>query len=159
MEYLVPSKTLFREDIQNKDSFLSDIGPKGDGGRFWKEREWGHFFIWKVIVQTHFSWWEPLPMPMPGMQSLKALLLFVKEQWGFLPPLYHHRSCVLNPLKKKLLIDSLLIVRIRVSVKHSLLWDAMLINWTFPFITMLNFLNLKIITILESLKFSEIHVF
>ena len=27
-KYLVPRKTLFREAIQNKDSFLSDFGPK-----------------------------------------------------------------------------------------------------------------------------------
>ena len=37
----------------------------------------------KMVVETHFfSWWELLPN-MPGMQSLKALLLFVKEQCGF----------------------------------------------------------------------------
>ena len=28
-KYLVPSKTLFREAVQNKDSLLSDFGPKG----------------------------------------------------------------------------------------------------------------------------------
>ena len=51
----------------------------------------------KFVVETHiFSWWELLPN-MPGMQSLKALLLFVKEQCGFSSPLHHHRSCVLIP--------------------------------------------------------------
>ena len=53
----------------------------------------GVFFCWKIQ-----KWWEFLPN-MPGMQSLKALLLFVKEQCRFLPPLHHHWSCVLIPLK------------------------------------------------------------
>ena len=50
-------------------------------GMFWKEKErWGVFF---VVVQTQFfSWLELLPN-MPGMQSLKALLLLVKEQCFF----------------------------------------------------------------------------
>ena len=47
MKYCVPSKTLFRENIQNKDSFLSNIGPKRDGGRFKKKGigrgSWGVF--------------------------------------------------------------------------------------------------------------------
>ena len=57
----------------------------------------GGFFYSKVVVDTHFlSWWELLHN-MPGMQSLKALLLFAKEQCWFLRPLHHHRSFVLFP--------------------------------------------------------------
>ena len=52
----------------------------------------------KMVVETQFfSWWELLPN-MPCMQSLKAHLLFVKEQCGFLLPLHHNWSCVIIPL-------------------------------------------------------------
>ena len=70
------------------------------GGCFWKEKERGMGDILKnskMVVETQFfSRWELLHN-MPGLQSLKALLLFVKEQCGFFPPLHHHRSCVLIP--------------------------------------------------------------
>ena len=82
MEYLVPSKTLFREAIRNKNSSLSDIGLKGNyGGCFEKKIGRGEvlFKKSKLVVETPFSWWELLSN-MPDMQSLKALLLFVKEQ-------------------------------------------------------------------------------
>ena len=73
------------------------------GGCFWKEKEWGpgYFLLLKnskMVAETQFfSWWELLPN-MPGMQSLKVLLLFVKEQCRFLTPLNHLWSCVLIPL-------------------------------------------------------------
>ena len=48
-----------------------------------------------------FLWWELLPN-LPGIQSLKALLLFVKGQCQFLPPLHHHQLCFLIPLLENL---------------------------------------------------------
>ena len=49
---------LFREAIRNNDSFLLDIGPKGDGGPFSKEigRESGGIVLTNLIVvlETHF---------------------------------------------------------------------------------------------------------
>ena len=57
-----------------------------------------YFFYLKVVVKTKFfSWLELLPN-MSGMQSFKVLLLFVKKQCRFSPPLHHHQSCVLIPL-------------------------------------------------------------
>ena len=53
----------------------------------------------KVVVDTQsFSWFELL-QKMPCMQSVKALLLFVMEQYRFLLPLHHHRSGVLIPYR------------------------------------------------------------
>ena len=70
------------------------------GGSFWKVKK-GEGIIFlknsKVVVATKFfSWWELIPN-MPGMKSLKALLLSVMEQCGFLRPLLHHWYCVLIP--------------------------------------------------------------
>ena len=72
------------------------------GGCFWKEKErgigeGGYFDKLKNGGRDPiFLWWELIPT-IPGMQSLKALLFFVKEQCRFLPSLHHHRSCVLIP--------------------------------------------------------------
>ena len=90
---LSPSKTLFREAIRNTNSFLSDIGPNGDyGGCFWN-KIWrgggrGIYFFEKVKIgrRDPILWWELLPN-MPGRQSLKALLFFVKEQCWTTTPL------------------------------------------------------------------------
>ena len=81
--------------------------------RHWPKGGWRPFFKWdrkvewgvfkkksKVVIETQlFSWWELLTN-MPGVQSLKALLLFVNQQCRFLPPLHRHRSCVLIPYGK-----------------------------------------------------------
>ena len=65
------------------------------------ERGGGYFFVEKFKSgrrdQIFFLRWELFPNIL-GMQSLKALLLFIEEQCEFLPPLHHHRSCVLIPL-------------------------------------------------------------
>ena len=39
---------------------------------------------------------------MPGMQSLKALLLFVKEQCGFSPPLHRHHYTIIDLVSSSL---------------------------------------------------------
>ena len=51
----------------------------------YKERKGGYLFLKKskVVIATQFFSWLQLLRNMPGMQSLKTLLLFDKEQCGF----------------------------------------------------------------------------
>ena len=81
---------------------------------------------------------------MPGMQSLKAIPLFVKEQCGFLPLLQHDWSCVIIPLS--MLTDSMFFT-------ESAPWPILQYLWN---VVCMMYISLSVFVIVLLIKFTKV---